>query len=259
MSASVQFGHTRTPSMLQRSKECRPGRCVRRTALATTDPCSTSTKFVNPSAERAEAPSSAPAATRRQLLGGAALLSSVAALEGVAAGLAPRPAAAKVSISSLKKGGEGERDIEVTASGIRMSLLSSGRGEAPSSGSVVLVDVVGSLEDGTVFLDTRAEGAAPLAFQLGTTNKLVTEGLAQVVETMRGGDVKLAVVPPSLGYGSDGVKFKSGRRVPPNAPLYYEVSLLRCQTFSVGMACCSDADFPCIKKPEEDINFTSPP
>ncbi|GIL52803.1 hypothetical protein Vafri_8573 [Volvox africanus] len=204
------------------------------------------------------APASAPEvrASRRQVLR-AALLSGVLLLQGGGDALVPHRAAAKVSIASLKKGGEGERDIEVTASGIRMSLVSSGHGDPPTSGALVLVDVVGSLEDGTVFLDTGGEGAAPLAFQLGTTNKYVTEGLAQVVETMRGGDVKLAVVPPSLGYGSRGVTFKSGARVPPNAPLYYEISLLRCQNFPVGLACCSEADFPCVKNPKEDIMFTN--
>ncbi|KXZ54520.1 hypothetical protein GPECTOR_4g585 [Gonium pectorale] len=167
--------------------------------------------------------------------------------------MSPKSAAARVTVAKVEKGSEGERDVETTASGIRMSLVSAGRGDRPASGSVVLVDVVGSLEDGTVFLNTRAEGASPLAVQLGTTNKLVTEGLAQVLETMRSGDVKLAVVPPSLGYGASGVTFKSGRRVPPNAPLYYEIRLLRCQTFSMGMACCADADFPCIKKqPQEE-------
>ncbi|PNG99872.1 Peptidyl-prolyl cis-trans isomerase FKBP17-2, chloroplastic, partial [Tetrabaena socialis] len=78
-----------------------------------------------------------------------------------------------------------------------------------------------------------------------------------VVETMRSGDVKLAVVPPSLGYGAQGVAFKSGRRVPPNARLYYEVNLLRCQSMTMGLACCSDADFPCIKKKGPDAEATS--
>jgi hypothetical protein len=72
---------------------------------------------------------------------------------------------------------------------------------------------------------------------------------------MRGGDVKLAVVPPSLGYGSRGVSFKSGGRVPADSALYYEIRLLRCQNFPMGLACCADADFPCIKNPQEDISF----
>lgn len=43
-------------------------------------------------------------------------------------------------------------------SGIRTSLVSPGRGEAPRSGGLVVAHVVGSLEDGTVFLDTRVGG-----------------------------------------------------------------------------------------------------
>lgn len=72
---------------------------------------------------------------------------------------------------------------------------------------------------------------------------------------MHGGDVKLAVVPADLGYGTAGVRFRSGAVVPPSQPLYYEVSLLRCQTFPVGLACCADPDWPCIKNPEQDIDF----
>ncbi len=34
--------------------------------------------------------------------------------------------------------------------------------------------------------------------------------------------------------------------VPPNAKLLYEVELLRCQKFTLGLACCSEASFPCI-------------
>ncbi|KAG2431712.1 hypothetical protein HXX76_009211 [Chlamydomonas incerta] len=216
---------------------------------------STTARSYGPSSSGDPAPADSILSRRHAL----ALLPGAALVLGLeAAGPGARGAQAKVSIAEVVKGnGKAERDIQVTASGIRMSLVSSGRGDAPATGALVLVDVVGQLEDGTVFLDTRVEGAAPLAFQLGTTNKYVTEGLEQVVQTMKSGDVKLAVVPPSLGYGARGVTFKSGQRVPPNAPLYYEVSLLRCQTFNLGLACCADADFPCIKKPEAELTMTS--
>ena len=36
--------------------------------------------------------------------------------------------------------------------------------------------------------------------------------------------------------------------VPQDAKLYYEVELLRCQTFTIGLACCSEEAFPCIDK-----------
>lgn len=73
-------------------------------------------------------------------------------------------------------------------------------------------------------------------------------GGTQVVESMRGGSVRLAVVPPALGYGAVYSSLAQGR-VPPNSSLYYEVELLRCQQFTIGLACCSDAAYPCIKQP----------
>jgi len=133
----------------------------------------------------------------------------------------------------------------MTATGIKYTELTSGKGDKPRTGDLVMVDLVGRTEDGEVFLDTKAAGT-PLAFQMGQTNKYVPEGLMQTVESMKGGDVRLAVVPASLGYGASGMKLAQGS-VPPNAKLYYEVELLRCQTFTIGLACCSDASFPCIK------------
>jgi hypothetical protein len=162
-----------------------------RPSLRAQGPCpASSTDATASSPDHAQAQ---PVTSRRgQLAAGAA---------AVAALLLPcRPASAKVSIAQALAGAEGERTIEVTArcgfpahaakglavqspppqlqlprllptppalrSGIRMSLVSSGRGEVPKTGGLVLVDVVGTLQDGRVFIDTKAEGQAPLAFEL---------------------------------------------------------------------------------------------
>lgn len=113
-------------------------------------------------------------------------------------------------------------------------------------GELIIIDVVGKTEGGQVFLDTR-EAGTPLAFEVGRTNKFITPGLTQVVAAMSGGDVTRAVVPASLGYGSNGIQLPQGE-VPPNSKLVYEVEILRCQTFTLGLACCSEASFPCIGK-----------
>lgn len=104
------------------------------------------------------------------------------------------------------------------------------------------------MEDGRVFLDTRAAGQ-PLAFQLGTTTSTVPEGLAEAVEGMHAGGSRLAVVPASLGYGTRGVRALAGGAapVPPGAALYFELELLRCQEVpGAGLACCPDARYPCL-------------
>jgi hypothetical protein len=61
---------------------------------------------------------------------------------------------------------------------------------------------------------------------------------------MTAGSTRLAVVPPSLGYGAKGAKPRGAAvAVPPGAPLYYEIELLRCQPTPLGLACCSEAKF----------------
>ena len=44
---------------------------------------------------------------------------------------------------------------------------------------MVLIDVLAKTEGGVVFLDTKAAGS-PLAYEVGTTNKFIPEGLNQV-------------------------------------------------------------------------------
>ncbi|KAG2482010.1 hypothetical protein HYH03_019034 [Edaphochlamys debaryana] len=240
MTSTLRAPHTAGPRAVV------PGRLpARRAPLARA--CRTSSTPAPADPAPSSAPSGPAPLGRRSALS-APLLAAAGAW--LAAGVGAGPAAARVNIAERIEGAEGGRSIEVTATGVRMSLVSPGRGEPPSPGGTVLVEVVGALRDGTVFLDTR-EGGRPLAFGLGTTNKAVTEGLAQVIETMRGGDVKLAVVPPELGYGRAGVEFRGGARVPPNAPLFYEVTLLRCQTVEgLGQACCPDPAFPCLSDSE---------
>ena len=64
-------------------------------------------------------------------------------------------------------------------SGIRWSEVKNGTGDRPQTGNVVLIDVLGTTEDGKVFIDTKTAGT-PLAFEMGTTYKYITEGLSQV-------------------------------------------------------------------------------
>jgi len=71
-----------------------------------------------------------------------------------------------------------EYHLRCLCAGIRWSEVKRGTGEVARTGDVVLIDLLGSTEDGKVFIDTKAAGN-PLAFELGTTNKFITEGLSQ--------------------------------------------------------------------------------
>ncbi|GAX73796.1 hypothetical protein CEUSTIGMA_g1247.t1 [Chlamydomonas eustigma] len=170
-----------------------------------------------------------------------------ASITGAATWLSyPNSALCKPPVVIETESNPGERQLSLTATGIKFSELKQGSGEKVKSGDLVLIELVGKTENGDVFIDTRAAGN-PLAFQVGQTNKYITEGLTQVVETMAGGDLKLAVVPAYLGYGSAGMTLPQGG-VPPGSRLFYEVELLRCQNFTLGLACCSEESFPCIGK-----------
>jgi FKBP-type peptidyl-prolyl cis-trans isomerase FkpA len=61
------------------------------------------------------------------------------------------------------------------------------------------------------------------AFTLGAGE--VIRGFDQGVAGMRVGGVRRLVIPPDLGYGSQG----SGNRIPPNATLVFEVELVNVQ------------------------------
>lgn len=78
--------------------------------------------------------------------------------------------------------------------------------------SVVTVDYVGQLEDGTVFDQGRG-----VTFALGQ----VIPGFRDGIVGMRVGERKTIVVPPEEGYGERGVP----GRIPPNATLTFNVTL----------------------------------
>jgi peptidylprolyl isomerase len=82
------------------------------------------------------------------------------------------------------------------------------------------VQYVGVLADGTVFDSSVAHGQ-PFTFTLGPG---VIVGWQQGLVGMREGGRRLLVIPPSLGYGANGLG-----PIPPNATLIFDVELLTVQ------------------------------
>jgi FKBP-type peptidyl-prolyl cis-trans isomerase len=60
----------------------------------------------------------------------------------------------------------------------------------------------------------------PFRFIIGSKN--VIEGWDEGVRGMKVGGIRKVIIPPSLGYGSEGL----GRKVPPNVVLLTEIELL---------------------------------
>jgi len=109
----------------------------------------------------------------------------------------------------------------VTGSGLRYTDVVVGPGTEAKSGSYVTVHYAGTLTDGTPF--DSSIGKAPLSFTIdGSTPFNVIEGWDEGVKGMKVGGKRHLVIPPNLGYGSQG----AGGVIPPNATLVFDIELL---------------------------------
>ena len=109
-------------------------------------------------------------------------------------------------------------DTRKTRSGIRYIIQRDGSGrQKPKDDSTVTVHYSGSLLNGTVF-DSSHDRGEPLQFQVGR----VIEGWKQMLKDMKKGEVRLAVIPPELGYGTRGYPGV----IPPNSFLVFEIELI---------------------------------
>jgi FKBP-type peptidyl-prolyl cis-trans isomerase len=106
--------------------------------------------------------------------------------------------------------------VTTTASGLQIETLTAGTGETPKATDKVKVHYVGTLIDGTKF-DSSIDRGEPITFPLDGVIKGWGEGL----QLMKVGGKSRLVIPPSLGYGTQGTG-----PIPPNATLVFEVQLL---------------------------------
>jgi peptidylprolyl isomerase len=103
--------------------------------------------------------------------------------------------------------------------GLKYVDLKVGKGALPHAGQTVRVHYVGWLENGMKF-DSSRDRHEPFEFALGEGK--VIPGWDEGVKTMHVGGLRRLIVPPALGYGSQG----AGDAIPPNATLIFEVELL---------------------------------
>ena len=127
----------------------------------------------------------------------------------LAAGAEPSPAPAGPAAAAEK--------TVTTASGLRYVDLVVGSGPTPKPGQTVVIKYTISADEKR--LAGSREGQ-PFAFAVGKDQAL--KGLDEGVSTMKAGGHRKLTVPPSLGYGPQGVE----NRVPPNATLDIDVELL---------------------------------
>ena len=107
-------------------------------------------------------------------------------------------------------------DLITTDSGLQYEILASGSGATPGPTDTVSAHYHGTFEDGKVF-DSSVDRGEPIDFPVDG----VIAGWTEALQLMKEGDKWRLIVPPELGYGSNGVG-----PIPGNTTLVFEVELL---------------------------------
>jgi FKBP-type peptidyl-prolyl cis-trans isomerase len=123
------------------------------------------------------------------------------------------------SISDAKNDTSDEK-VTTTSSGLKYVDLKEGTGAVAQTGKYVEVNYTGWLKTGKKF-DSSYDRKKPYSFKLGAG--MVIKGWDEGVVGMKVGGQRKLLIPPELAYGSEG----RGMVIPPNAPLVFEVELLK--------------------------------
>ncbi len=107
-----------------------------------------------------------------------------------------------------------------TPSGLKYRDIKVGNGPTAEKNQMVFVHYTGRLENGRKFDSSRDRGT-PFAFRLGVGE--VIKGWDEGVASMKVGGQRELIIPPELGYGSQG----AGGVIPPNATLVFDVELIK--------------------------------
>lgn len=107
------------------------------------------------------------------------------------------------------------KNVEITPSGLGVEVIKAGEGN-PKADSIVVVDYVGTLTNGTEF-DSSKKAGKPAEFSLAQVIPGFREGLQKVG---KGGKIRL-YIPAKLGYGNQAVG-----AIPAGSTLVFDVDML---------------------------------
>ncbi len=105
-----------------------------------------------------------------------------------------------------------------TADGLKYMDETVGSGQEAKTGDTVMVNYVGTLENGTKF-DSSYDRNTPFTTRIGVGQ--VIKGWDEGIVGMKVGGKRKLIIPPDLGYGS-----QPAGSIPPNSTLIFEVELL---------------------------------
>lgn len=132
---------------------------------------------------------------------------------GVYVWLKPMPA--EEEVQSQNQENPENRNIQ----GMKIETLQEGVGTEAKTGDTVVVNYVGTLENGTKF-DSSIDRNETFSFTLGENR--VIQGWELGVLGMKVGEKRKLTIPPELGYGNQDV----GGVIPANSTLIFEIDLL---------------------------------
>jgi FKBP-type peptidyl-prolyl cis-trans isomerase len=115
------------------------------------------------------------------------------------------------------------KDTITTASGLKYIIVEKAKdANAPKAeaGKMVSVHYTGFLLDGNKIFDSSVERGTPISFPLGQSQ--VIKGWDEGIALMHVGDKYRLIIPPNLGYGSQG----AGNVIPGGATLCFDVELM---------------------------------
>jgi peptidylprolyl isomerase len=105
-----------------------------------------------------------------------------------------------------------------TSSGLMYIILKEGSGATPTSGALIEAHYTGRLLDGTKF-DSSVDRGKAFLFVVGGGE--VIKGWDEAFLSMKKGEKRILIIPPSLAYGDKGMG-----TIPPNETLIFEVDLI---------------------------------
>lgn len=107
---------------------------------------------------------------------------------------------------------------QAKAEELKIEDIEEGSGPEVKSGDTVSIHYTGTLTDGTKF-DSSVDRGTPFETKIGVGD--VIEGWDKGVVGMKVGGKRKLIIPPSMGYGEQGMG-----TIPPNSTLIFEVELL---------------------------------
>eukprot|EP00238_Polyblepharides_amylifera_P013138 CAMPEP_0196575434 /NCGR_PEP_ID=MMETSP1081-20130531/4915_1 /TAXON_ID=36882 /ORGANISM="Pyramimonas amylifera, Strain CCMP720" /LENGTH=208 /DNA_ID=CAMNT_0041893739 /DNA_START=356 /DNA_END=982 /DNA_ORIENTATION=+ len=129
--------------------------------------------------------------------------------------------------------------VRTLSSGVRIRDVQMGSGKVPTTGDLVVLQVVMTTRNGADIIDTRRENE-PLTLTLGILPREVCEGLEEGIRGMKEGGRRLMDVPAEMAYGQT------------LGPLRFDVEMLRFVRLESGsIVCCPDKLYPCDKVSED--------